>query len=80
MEALACGTPVVTFATGGSTEIPDDTCGITVPKNDVDALEQAIRRVCTQSPFSREQCRQRGEHFDEKECVRRYLALYRSKL
>lgn len=80
MEALACGTPVVTFATGGSPEIPDHTCGITVAKNDIDGLEAAIRRVCTEKPFSRQACRQRGVRFDQQECIRRYLALYRSML
>lgn len=80
MEALACGTPVVTFAAGGSPEIPDGTCGITVPKNDVDALEQAVRRVCEERPFARETCTQRGAIFNEQECIRRYLALYRSRL
>ena len=32
IEAIACGTPVVTFDSGGSSEIIDDTCGIVVKK------------------------------------------------
>ena len=42
MEALACGTPVLTFNTGGSPEIIDDTCGAVVPKNDIDGLYSEI--------------------------------------
>ena len=34
VEALACGTPVVTFKTGGCPEIVDDTCGCIVKAND----------------------------------------------
>ena len=78
MEALACGTPVITFDTGGSPEIPDETCGIVVPKNDIDALELEIRRVCTERPFSRQQCLERAKTFDEGNCIRQYLELYRS--
>lgn len=80
MEALACGTPVVTFATGGSPEIPDDTCGITVPKNDENALEAAIRKVCCEKPFTQQMCTRRGEGFDEKKTIQAYLAFYRSRL
>lgn len=78
MEALACGTPVITFETGGSPEIPDESCGIVVPKNDVDALERVIRRVCTEKSLSRERCLERAKDFDEKNCIRQYLELYGS--
>ena len=42
LEALSCGTPVITFATGGSPEAIDASCGKVVPKGDVDALLAAI--------------------------------------
>ena len=32
LEALACGTPVITFRTGGSPEAIDETCGYVVKK------------------------------------------------
>ena len=35
MEAIACGTPVVTFDTGGSSEMLDEKSGIVVEKNSV---------------------------------------------
>ena len=34
LEALACGTPVITFRTGGSGESVDDSCGKVVAKGD----------------------------------------------
>ena len=76
MEALACGTPIVTFATGGSPEIPDETCGIVVPKDDVDAMEAAIRKVCQQRCFTATACTQRAERFDGQRCIEEYLELY----
>ena len=78
MEALACGTPVITFDTGGSSEVPDITCGTVVAKNDVDALEREIRRVCTERPFTEGQCTARAGLFSEDRCIQQYLELYRS--
>lgn len=76
MEALACGTPVVTFRTGGSPEIPDTSCGIAVAVDDVDALEREIRRVCTQNPYTREACLKRAKQFDRNDKFQAYVELY----
>ena len=43
LEALSCGTPVITYETGGSPESLDEKCGRVVPKGDEAALEHAIR-------------------------------------
>ncbi|MBR2491336.1 MAG: glycosyltransferase [Ruminiclostridium sp.] len=80
LESLACGTPVITFDTGGSPESLDETCGIVVPQNDVDAMEEAIRRVCLEKPFSPEACRKRAEEFDQERSFAQYLDLYRREL
>ena len=77
IESLACGTPVITFATGGSPEILDDTCGMVVPCDDVHALEDAIHHVIQDKPFSREACRKRAEQFDMNDKFAEYVALYR---
>lgn len=45
LEALACGTPVITFRTGGSPETIDDTCGLIVDKGDTEGLFNAIEIV-----------------------------------
>ena len=76
MEALACGTPVLTFDTGGSPEIPDQTCGSVVPKNDVNALEKEIIRVCGSRPYSKEACLKRAKEFDQTERFQKYMELY----
>lgn len=76
IEALACGTPVVTFKTGGSPECIDDTCGIVVPCNDVEAMEKAIRKICEEKLFPKEACVARAELFDQNEKYREYVKLY----
>ena len=76
MEALACGTPVITFRTGGSPEIIDETCGASVPCDDVEALKAEIVRACAQSPFSEEGCVRRAGLFDKNEKFKEYIELY----
>lgn len=45
LEALACGTPVVTYDTGGSGEAAGRTAGDVVPAGDVNALAESIKRL-----------------------------------
>lgn len=75
IEALACGLPVITFNTGGSPEIPDETCGVVVPKNDVNALVEAIKSM-KQHPIPRDVCRKRAMKFDKSEKFKEYIDLY----
>lgn len=76
MEALACGTPVITFRTGGSPEMIDDDCGSVVECDDVNALEKEIRRVCEKRPFSRKKCVDKAQGFDKNKRFREYVRLY----
>ena len=76
MESIACGTPVLTFRTGGSPEIPNETCGCVVDCDDVEAMEQAIRRICAKHPYSLEACLERAKSFDMKIKFEEYVKLY----
>ena len=67
VEALACGTPVVTFRTGGSPECIDDTCGVVVGYNDNDAMLSEILRICEDKPYSKENCIKRASLFDKED-------------
>lgn len=80
MEAIACGAPIVTFKTGGSPEIIDSTCGIAVPRDDIDRLEAAVHRVCKEKPFDKEAFKHKAEEFDRKKSFRKYLAAYEGLL
>lgn len=75
VEALACGTPVITFETGGSSEAVDATCGIIVEKS-VDALAKACIKLGKKSKEMTQCCVIRAEKFDENKCFGRYLELY----
>ena len=79
LEALACGTPVVAFEACGNAEALDDRCGIAVPAGDVDALEKAIRLVCTRRPFAAADCVRRARRFDQRAAYEPYVDLYRQK-
>lgn len=76
MEAIACGTPVVTFNTGGSPEIIDETCGTAVAKNDIDGICNKIIKICETKPYSEDDCLKRAESFDKNEKFREYIRLY----
>ena len=78
IEALACGTPVVTFDSGGSPECIDDTCGIVIPRNDVRRMEQACRYICENRPFEVEACLRKASAFSKQERFRDYVDLIES--
>ena len=77
LEALACGTPVITFRTGGSPESIDETCGICVERGDTVATARSIASVCEGKPFTPEACRQRATQFEKHSCFMQYAELYR---
>ena len=76
MESVACGTPVVTFNTGGSPEILDETCGSAVAKNDIDAMYNEIIRICEAKPYSEKACLEKAKSFDKNEKYKEYMKLY----
>ena len=78
MEAQACGTPVVTYKSGGSAETLSPQTGIAVPKGDVDAMEAAILKILRDpDSFSGETCREYAvQHFDKNARWGEYLNLY----
>ena len=76
IEALACGTPVVTFNTGGSAEMLDKNCGSYVNCDDIDTFEREIRNVCENKIYSRENCLKRAEQFDMNDKFEEYVKVY----
>ena len=78
LEALACGTPVVTYRTGGSPEAIDENTGIVVEQGDIEAVAGAIRTICegNRSQYA-VACRKRAEEFFDKEAsYEKYIRLY----
>ena len=76
MESLACGTPVLTFRTGGSPEMLDETCGAVVPCDDVEAFRGEILRICEQRLFPAERCVEKAREFDQNQKYKEYIELY----
>lgn len=76
LEALACGTPVVTFETGGSPECIDETCGKVVPQKDIKEMMQAAKEL--QRLNVAEVCRRKAkEEYGAERCFELYLNLYK---
>lgn len=65
LEALACGTPVITFNTGGSIESIDEKCGFSVTKGDLVTLLDKIRVI-----------RKKGKKYYSNKCFERAKLLY----
>ena len=78
IEALACGTPVITFNTGGSPEIIDSKCGIVIENRSVENIKKAIIKVCEEKAFSTEDCVKRASKYNEKEKFKQYIDLFLS--
>lgn len=79
LEAQSCGTPVITFKTGGSPEAISGLTGIVVEKGDVSGLVNAIQEVRNNTrAFYSENCRKRIlDLFDKKNAFKNYIDLYK---
>ncbi|MBO5357302.1 MAG: glycosyltransferase [Clostridia bacterium] len=76
MEALACGTPVVTFRTGGSPEIIDEKTGIVIENEDINELEKSIIEVCEGDKLTKEACLERAKIYNRSDRYEDYIKLY----
>lgn len=76
MESIACGTPVVSFDTGGSVETIPKGCGLVVEKGNNQAMKSAIVNVCENNACSREACLRNAQFFDMKKRFSEYVDLY----
>lgn len=74
IEALACGTPVVTFRTGGSPEMIDDNTGAIVECDDMNALIETIADVCNRKDWS--MCISKAADYEELQKFKEYIKLY----
>ena len=80
IEALACGTPGVTFSTGGSPECYDDTCGVIVAKDDIDSMEREIIRICNNRLYDSDSCVRYAQNFNMYDRYKEYVDLYKEIL
>jgi putative colanic acid biosynthesis glycosyltransferase len=78
IEALACGTPIITFNTGGSPESVDETVGAVVEKGNLNELKAAILRICeVDKGFYSCNCRKKAlEKYSKDNRYNDYIGLY----
>ena len=76
LEALSCGTPVVTFDTGGSGEMITKYGEIVEPGN-LPKLFEAIKRVINKN-FNRDDISSYSLKFDKKTMFEKYIGLFES--
>lgn len=80
LEALACGTPVITYKTGGSPEAIDEKTGVVITQGNIDALAHTIISM-KNKPLSSSDCRKKAEAlFDKNKCFEQYIDLYNDLL
>ena len=82
LEALACGTPVVTYRTGGSPEAVDEKTGVVIEQGDVSALSHAIESICKRDKVHyTDVCRERAlNYFSKDDRFVDYVHLYEDLL
>lgn len=80
LEALACGTPVVVFRTGGCPECVSEACGAVVEKGDVLAMADAVKRVSAAKAEMWQACLAQAERFDSLASTQAYWALYQEAI
>ncbi len=74
LEALACGTAVVTFDAGGSRESLTDETGIVVERGDMNGVIRALKTVTTeQTRYTPELCRERAAMYSAEKRFREYI-------
>lgn len=78
LEAIACGTPVVTYRTGGSIECITEDTGIIIEQGDTQGLINAVRDIRNKGKeYYSKRCREYAlHHFKKEERYADYLALY----
>jgi glycosyltransferase involved in cell wall biosynthesis len=78
LEALACGTPFVTYDVGGSAEMLNTDTGLAVKPDDFEAFLQAIILICERQDRAivRKKCVEQAQKFSDISKYKEYITLY----
>lgn len=77
IEALACGTPVITFNTGGSPESLNEKTGKVIENGDFERLYDFILNFNYEKE-NIQNCRKQAQNFEKNDVYNKYLSLYLS--
>ena len=78
LESLACGTPVITYRSGGSPEAINQDTGLVLEKGDVNGMSTAIQLIASKGKQQyKEVCRKHAEtYFNKNIQFEKYINLY----
>jgi len=78
LEALACGTPVITFNTGGSIETIDNSTGYIVEKRDLQKVKEIIKKLEKEGKqkYSKYCIARANNYYDKNKKFQEYIELY----
>jgi putative colanic acid biosynthesis glycosyltransferase len=80
LESIACGTPVITYNTGGSPEAIDNKTGLIIEKGDINGLFVSITQILNNGKVHYQiACRKRAEkYFNKNDRYLDYLNIYKA--
>lgn len=80
LESLACGTPIITYRTGGSTESVSKETGFVVEQGDIEGVVNSINTIRNRGKEQySDQCRKRAmDLYNKEERFEDYIKLYES--
>lgn len=76
LEAIACGTPVITFRTGGSPEAVEPDCGFVLEKDDINGIREKIQLLKENPLMFQEKLTEKSKKFDRNIKFEEYIRLY----
>lgn len=77
IEALACGTPIITYDTGGSPEIADSENEIVCKRGDIDRIYDAIRETKNSGGLKKTAAlRKNAMKYTKEEMTEKYMEIY----
>lgn len=76
IESIACGTPVITYNTGGSSEMLNSLCGIVVDRGDFEGIVSGIKSLKQTKPFVLNDILNQAKKYDQATKFDEYLNLY----
>lgn len=76
IESLACGTPVLTYNTGGSPEMLTEDTGFVVEQGDLEKSLEIIN-LFNKTEIVKNNCLKQGKSFDKKLKFKEYLKFYK---
>ncbi len=82
IEALACGTPIITYQTGGSPEVADEENQIVCPQGDILAVKESIVSLENKNQALKNKLRlmENAKKYSRQEMTKKYIEIYKKSL